>query len=150
MKLPPGATGFDPPPADQGGDLRAFTAVCHNAARRTSGIVTAVTPAAVTPNFHTILIAYGPRQVAVLRHGVLPLAAFAQPPRDGEMTVTFIDDPGLAEAIAEISALQILTVEELHTPLTRVDLTALSSGEHDQIRYWKPHTAGELLFNYWD
>ncbi|MEE3918763.1 hypothetical protein V2I01_10790 [Micromonospora sp. BRA006-A] len=47
MRLPPGATGFHTP----GGraDVRAFTAVCHHAARALGATVTGVTPPASHP-----------------------------------------------------------------------------------------------------
>jgi hypothetical protein len=43
----------------------------------------------------------------------------------------------------------------LETPEERVSpaagpSTALDHAELEQISYWKPRTAGELIFNYWD
>jgi hypothetical protein len=35
-------------------------------------------------------------------------------------------------------------------PLVQVDLSALDRNEHREIKYWKPETVGELLFNFWD
>ncbi|MDX6235556.1 MAG: hypothetical protein QOG10_371 [Kribbellaceae bacterium] len=93
MKLPPGATGFDPPsdqhPATT--DLRTFVAACHHGARRTGGTVTGTTPAGVTPSFHTVDIHYANHEVAVLRHVLLPYVAFASPRTDGRLTMAFID-----------------------------------------------------------
>ncbi|RGC70869.1 hypothetical protein C5N14_00005 [Micromonospora sp. MW-13] len=147
MKLPPGATGFNPPPGDQA-DLRAFTAICHQAARTVDATVTGVTPADVTPNFHTIDITHPEHHITVLRHTALPFIAFAHP-RD-DLTITFVDHPDLAAAIISLTDTQVLTVDQLRTPLSQVDLSALAPGEHDQISYWKPTTVGELLFNFWD
>ncbi|MEV6817103.1 hypothetical protein [Micromonospora sp. NPDC051296] len=149
MKLPPGATGFNPPPGHQA-DLRAFTAVCHHAARTIGATVTGVTPAGVTPNFHTIDITHAQHHIAVLRHTALPFIAFARPRAGGDVTITFVDHPDLAAAITTLTDAQVLTVEQLRTPLSQVDLSALDPGEHDQISYWKPTTVGELLFNFWD
>ncbi|MFD6681777.1 hypothetical protein [Micromonospora parva] len=149
MKLPPGATGFNPPPGTQA-DLRAFTAACHHAARAIDATVTDVTPAGVTPNFHTVDIANGQHHIAVLRHTTLPFIAFARPHVDGDVTVTFVDHPDLAAAITILADAQALTVEQLRTPLSQVDLSALDPHEHDQIGYWKPTTVGEMLFNFWD
>ncbi|MFF5054009.1 hypothetical protein ACFY1S_12590 [Micromonospora sp. NPDC000663] len=149
MKLPPGATGFNRPPGTHA-DLRVFTAVCHHAARAIDATVTGVTPAGVTPNFHTVDIADAPHHIAVLRHITLPFVAFARPHAIGDVTVTFVDHPDLADAINALTRVQALTVDQLQTPLTQVDLGALDPSEHDQISYWRPTTLGELLFNFWD
>ncbi|MEU5726361.1 hypothetical protein ABZ783_31730 [Micromonospora sp. NPDC047738] len=149
MKLSPGATGFNPPPDDQA-DLRSFTAVCHQAARTIGATVTGVTPAGVTPNFHTIDITHAQHHIAVLRHSALPFIAFARPQASGDVTIAFVDHPGLVDGITNLTDAQVLTVEQLRTPLSQVDLSALDAEEHDQISYWKPTTVGELLFNLWD
>ncbi|WP_320069258.1 hypothetical protein [Micromonospora sp. RTGN7] len=149
MKLPPGATGFNPPFGDPV-DLGAFTAVCHHAARAIEATVTSVTPAGVTPNFHTIDITHAQHPIAVLRHIALPLIAFARPRAGGDVTITFVDHPALAAAITNLTDAPVLTGVQLRAPLSQVDLSALDSHEHDQIGYWKPTTVGELLFNFWD
>ncbi|PWU51621.1 hypothetical protein DLJ47_21025 [Micromonospora sp. S4605] len=149
MKLPPGATGFNPGPGHQA-DLSAFTAVCHHAARATDATVTGVTPAGATPNFHTVDITHAQHHIAVLRHIALPLIAFARPRVSGDLTLTFTDHRDLAAAITNLTDAQFLTVEQLRAPLAQVDLSALDPHEHDQINYWKPTTVGELLFNFWD
>ncbi|MBY8871578.1 hypothetical protein K7640_06930 [Micromonospora sp. PLK6-60] len=134
MKLPPGATGFNPPPGAQA-DLRAFTAVCHHAARAVDATVTGVNPAGVTPNFHTVDIADGQHHIAVLRHTTLPFIAFAHPHTDGDVMLTFVDHPDLAAALTNLTDAQALTTEQLQTSLSQVDLSALSPHEHDQISY---------------
>ncbi|TYB95463.1 hypothetical protein FXF53_24360 [Micromonospora sp. WP24] len=149
MKLPPGATGFNPPLGDQV-SIRAFTALCHHAARSIDATLTGVTPASVTPNFHTIGIAHTRHHIAVLRHTTVPFIAFARPQAPGDVTVAFVDHPDLAVAITNLTDAQVLTVEQLRTPLSQVDLSALDPYEHDQITYWKPTSVGELLFNFWD
>jgi hypothetical protein len=45
---------------------------------------------------------------------------------------------------------QVTSAAELRQPVTASDLSELAAVEHEQIRYWKPATAGEILFNYWD
>ncbi|MET7865238.1 hypothetical protein [Micromonospora taraxaci] len=149
MKLQPGATGFNPPPGSQA-DVRAFTAVCHHAARTIGATVAGVTPAGVTPNFHTVDIGDAHHRIAVLRHTTLPFIAFARPRTNSDVTVTFVDNPGLAAALTTLTDAQALTAAQLQTSLSQVDLRALTPYEHNQITYWKPTTAGELLFNFWD
>jgi hypothetical protein len=57
---------------------------------------------------------------------------------------------GNHEALTDVAAFGVMTVQELHTPAAVVDLSELSRAERDQINYWKPATLGDLLFNFWD
>ncbi|ONH26252.1 hypothetical protein [Pseudofrankia asymbiotica] len=150
MKLPPAATGFGLQPLNAPTDLRDFLTVCHRAAQRTGGAMTSTHPAGVTPNFHTVAIDYPGHSVAVLRHATLPLVAFTRPQLTSDTALAFVDEPPLAAAIHETSELEVLAVDQLHLPLARADLTALTSAELSQIAYWKPETVGDLLFNFWD
>ncbi|MFC8616506.1 hypothetical protein ACFT9M_08830 [Micromonospora purpureochromogenes] len=149
-RLPAGATGFGVRSHDPDGDLRSFRTVCHDAAQRTGSSVTSCMAADVTPSFHTVVVVRGDRAVALLRHTLLPLVALARPRCVGDAGVAFVDDATLAAALAEVSGLRVLSVAQLHTPLSRVDLTALTADEHTQLAYWKPDTVGDLLFNFWD
>lgn len=151
MKLPAGATGFTRPGQAVHYDARPFLTACHDAARRTGGTITTSQEPGVTPNFHAVVIAYGHERLAVLRHALLPLAAFAQAPRDHvALPPAFIDHPRLAQIIGESTGCPVLSTAELRQPLKPADLSQLTTAEHEQIRYWKPATVGELLFNYWD
>jgi hypothetical protein len=151
MKLPRGATSFGLPlgePAEV--ILRDLKAITYYAARRTHAAVTGIIPAGPTPNFHTAVLTYPARQITILRHDKLPLLAFAEP-RDHPSTIlVFADDPDLAAVIQEVSDLRILTTAELGQPLSRADLADLDQTEHQQIKYWKPDTIGQLMFNFWD
>ena len=148
MRLPPGATGFHAP--GERADVRAFTAVCHHAARAIGATVTGVAPARVAPSFHAVDIAEAGHAVAVLRHVTVPFIAFARPRAGGDATLTFVNHPGLAAVLADLTDARALTVDQLGTPLSQADLSALDRVEHDQIGYWKPATVGELLFHFWD
>ena len=148
MRLPPGATGFHTPGGQA--DVRAFTAVCHHAARALGATVTGVTPAGVTPSFHTVDIAAARHHVAVLRHVTVPFIAFARPRAGDDATVTFVDHPGLAAVLDTLTDARVLTADQLGIPLSQADLSALDRAEHDQIGYWTSATVGELLFNFWD
>lgn len=150
MKLPAGATGSGPIRHDDHDVKRAFTAACHAAARRTGGTVAAAWQAAVTPDFDAILLDYEHERVAVLRHAPLNLAAFVEVPGDQvEPPLAFIDRPRVAQILSE-TGFQVLTAAELSQPTASADLSDLTAREHEQVRYWKPATVGELLFNYWD
>jgi hypothetical protein len=151
VKLPAGATGFGPPEPGGQADARSFLTACYKAARRSGGKLTRINQAGVTPDFHTVVISYDSEEFAVLRHIQLPLLALARPQDSASArTPAFTDYPPLADALTEITGMQVLTAAELHTPLARTDLSQLSQAEHQQISYWKPATLGDLLFNFWD
>ena len=59
--------------------------------------------------------------------------------------------PGLTAPF--VPFFQILTKQELDVPWvwTERDLTSSLSPHHIRnISYWKPHTVGEVIFNFWD
>lgn len=153
LVLPRGVTGFrdrrsEPPPET---DPRSFATICHEAARATGGRAGAITRAGITPNFHSAVIAYGQEQVILLGHQHAPFLATAAPAA-GSTPITFVDDPRIhaALSLSPPAPFRLLTLRELHAPLDLTDLTALDHAELEQISYWRPGTAGELIFNYWD
>ena len=153
LPLPRGVTGFrdrrsEPLPET---DPRAFATICHEVARAAGGTARAIKRPGLTPNFHSAVIVRGGEQVMLLGHQHVPFLATAAP-ASGTGPVTFIDDPGI-HAVLNMNpppAFRLLTLAELQTPLNLVDCSALDRAELEQITYWKPATAGELIFNYWD
>jgi hypothetical protein len=104
-----------------------------------------------TPNFYVGLLRYPERELAVVGHELLPLLAIARPPAEVDAgPLRFAEAPELAKALARNSPFRVLGIDELATSLGDVDLSLLADDERQQIRYWKPPTIGELLFNYWD
>lgn len=153
LVLPRGVTGFrshrsDPLPET---DPRIFTGICHAAARMSGSRLGAITRTGGIPNFHSALITRGGEQVMLLGHQHVPFVATALPTTSGD-TITFVDDVHIHEALALSlpAPFRLLTLRELHAPLDRIDCTALDKAELSQISFWKPATAGELIFNYWD
>lgn len=150
MRLPAGATGFGQSGRVGHGDVRAFLTACHDAARRTGGTVTAIQQASVTPDFDAVLLVYEHERVAALRHALVNLVAFVQVPGDRVAPpLEFIECSRLAQILGE-TGFKLLSAAELRRPITSADLSDLTADEHEQVRYWKPATVGELLFNYWD
>jgi hypothetical protein len=153
LVLPRGVTGFrdrrsEPPPET---DPRSFATICHEVARAIGGRAGAITRAGITPNFHRAVIAYGQEQVMLLAHQHAPFLATAAPAAEST-PITFVDDPRIHAALSPSppAPFRLLTLRELQTPLDLTDLTALDHAELEQISYWRPGTAGELIFNYWD
>ena len=134
-------------------DVRAFRRNCYELARRTGGSVQGFQMSdCVAPNFHQALIGYPDRTVSVICHRDRPLLAIAEPPdvdnrsRDTGPR-TFLEAPSLADVLATELGFRVLTAHELSAPF---DATAWPDISAEDVRYWKPATLGEALFNHWD
>lgn len=152
IRVARGATGFwrqgDDPLRRV--DVAAFKTACHAVARSIRATVGHVTPAGVTPSFHTVLITAPGIRSTVLCHEVLSVVAFvAGPPRAGAPLTDFTSPPAWADTF-ELSGFRLLDVDELSTPLAAADTSELAEAELEQVRYWRPGTVGELMFNWWD
>lgn len=153
LVLPKGVTGFrdhrsEPLPLI---DPRLFRGVSHHVAVLLEGRVESITTeVGVTPNFYTSLITYGERRILLLGHHHLPLLATAPAPAQGGGPSEFADEHRLHEVPEHLAPFRLLTQAELQTPVHLIDLTELNRAELTQIRSWKPETAGEIIFNYWD
>lgn len=131
-------------------DVVTFKTVCHAVARSIRGTVDEAALAGVTPNFQVALITAPGIRSSVLCHEVLPVVAFAaSPPQAGVPLTNFVCPPAWANAF-EVGGFRLLDVDELSTPLATADTSGLAEAELEQVRYWRPSTVGELMFNWWD
>ncbi|NKY88747.1 hypothetical protein [Nocardia veterana] len=136
-------------------ELRAFRRACYAAARRTGGkVIEFRLPDGVAPNYYQGIIAYGDRHLAVVALRDSSVLAVAEPhvfdPREGAADfgpLTFHDSPELADALAEQPGFEILTSSQLNGPFNPADWPDI---DPDDVKYWKPQTLGEALFNFWD
>lgn len=107
----------------------------------------------VTPNFDQGLIAYRERTVAVVRAHDSAVLAVAEPRIVGDGAVDcgpliFVDAPELVAALAVSQPVfQVLTPADLDGPFDAAVWPHVSPYD---IKYWRPGTLGEALFNYWD
>jgi hypothetical protein len=107
LKVPVGATGFGSPGGQIGSEeVRAFLTACHDAARRTRGVVAASRKPGATSSFHSVVISYDSDQVAVLRHDRLPVIAFAQPVGPTAQVFSFIDCDPLGQLLGQVNSWQ--------------------------------------------
>jgi len=125
-------------------DLSAFRKIVHEAARQAGGRVVDIIEPGVTPNFLAARIEIGPAPCYVLCSHADDWA-FAEAIEPPLAPLRFIDCPAIAVALQSLFGL---------TPLSQVEMQAPFSArpglsEHD-LRYWKPRTLGDALFNWWD
>ena len=149
MKLLPGATGFNPPSGARA-DSREFTAICYHAGRAIGGAVAVVQLlAGVTPKLHRRSASPGPaprRGAATMR--AAPHRLRRSPVGDG-LAVTYVDHRDLANALTGLTDTRSWPSSSFK-PAGTGQSEHLDGHEHSEIKYWKPDTVGDLLFNFWD
>ncbi|MCT9076504.1 hypothetical protein [Streptomyces fulvoviolaceus] len=103
-----------------------------------------------TSSFHAVTITGRGHSHVVLCHAHLPVVAFTDTlPVSGRPLSGFVDPPTWVAGF-EAVGLRPLPVDELSTPMSRVDVSELTKVELDEIRYWRPDALSDLLFNWWD
>ena len=154
MNLATGITGFrhytDPelPTTDE----RAFFMHCHAVAHALHGDVQYVEPVAKLreKNFSIVTVRIPNHQTSVILNAHYPYLAFASGLSRGNNSISFIDWTAGATEFKRLSYYTTLTTEELGQPLSQIDTSPLADAELEQIKYWRPQTVGELVFNFWD
>lgn len=113
--------------------------------------VAALLERGVTPNFHTAVLENQNCRVHLLGHSTYPIFAFAEPREVHSCQLVFRDELQISEVLKQsYPHVEVATLEELSSPISKSDLEKLDRAEIDQIKYWKPSTIGELAFNWWD
>ncbi len=125
-------------------ELAAFKKLVHAAARQAGGRVVAIIEPGVTPNFSAARVEIGPAHCCILCSHANDWA-FAEAIEPALVPLRFIDCPALADAMQSLFGLTPFTQAALQAPFNA--WPGLS--EHD-LRYWKPRTLGDALFNWWD
>jgi hypothetical protein len=126
-----------------------FKAVVFSAARAIRATVVHAEPAGVTPNFHSAVLNAPDGETVVLCNSGFPIVAFAEAPV-AMGSLRFKDHAALRDAMESIGGYTVTNVAELDRPFTEDDGAALGSGDLAQLRYWKPSTVGEVVFNWFD
>lgn len=122
----------------------AFKQIVFEATRQTSGRVAGIIEPGVTPNFVAARIETGTGSCYLLCSHAGDWA-FARAIEPALAPLEFIDYPDLAEALASLFGIKPLARAELDAPFT--NRPGLSASD---IRYWRPRTLGDALFNWWD
>lgn len=145
-----GSTGFCPfddlsvPEVDPGACRTAWYAAARAARGRDVGFTDRTYPR----NFHHATLDDHDGTHCALFHAHHPLIAFVREQRSW-YTDEFVDPPEWAVVLGG-HGFTVLTASRLLLPLRKADTSALTTGEREQIRYWRPDTVGEVLFNSWD
>ncbi len=133
-------------------DERAFHTVCRAVARSLDGDIHYMEPVAEhrEKNFSIVTITVRNILTSVVLNGNYPYLAFASSILRDANSISFIEWPAGAAKFRQCSDYTILAVEELAKPYSQVDISLLADAEVEQIKYWHPQTAGQVIFNFWD
>ena len=157
IHLPKGTTGFwhrsDSPP-----ELRvsleqftqAVTRLGAGSRARATDIVSRLMMG--SGNFYSALLEHttDPAKTRVaLLNPYVPYAACALPAREaGQAEHELVDPP--PDWPSHLCGAEVLSKEVLTSALSKAALSQLAKAELEQVHYWQPQNAGELLFHFWD
>lgn len=147
MILPRGITGFwsvntAPTPLL---DEKAFCRLCYSIARKNGGTVTELDTDTSPRNFYSAQIRRYDDFIFILQNIHYPYAAFAQRDVSGPFVLTSTPE-WLRLPEGQVRFLSLAELNQDWRSLCQ----ELGPEELEQIRYWNPHTVGEIIFNTWD
>ena len=119
--------------------------MCYLLAGENGGSVVEVDTDITGRNFYFAMIRKYDTSVFILQNIYYPYRAFAR--RDGVGGFVLIQQPEWLQ-LPE-SQVHFLNLDELNQDWHGL-CGALNAEELEQIRYWKPQTVGEIIFNVWD
>lgn len=145
--LPGGITGFwsvntAPLPLL---DEKAFRQMCHVLGWKNGGTVAEVDTDTTARNFYSAKLSRYDQSVFILQNIYYPFAAFTQ--RNASGGSIWITPPEWIQLPED--PVRFLSPSELNRDWHGL-CEDLSLEELEQIRYWKPQTVGEIIFNTWD
>ncbi len=128
-----------------------FKRIVYACAARLDFLITDVRERDITPNFHDAILNGNGERVHVLGHSNFPIFAFAEPREDYSCELVFRDMDSVSNLLEEMFPyVAVAKLEELSRQITDYDLSQLDRAELEQVKYWKPATIGQLVFNWWD
>ena len=133
-------------------DEQAFQVLCHMVAIELNGRVDYAERLGEyrEKNFSLVTLTVHNTDISVMLNVHCPYLAFALPVSRNHNTLSFIDWPVGTESFNRYGDYTILTYQQLSKPFVECDISSLADAEHDQVKYWRPQTVGELIFNFWD
>lgn len=144
------ALGTQAPPAE---DKPRVTTLLHGIARAAGWKIEPIRWDTYPMSFHWTAADGPDGRFAILVGGHSPIIAFSSVLPD-YFNLRFIDVPKFSEAASTIGAeFETLPSNELKADLTSQDrefVSQLGAQFERDLKYWKPQTVGDVIFNWWD
>ena len=123
-------------------DMSFFKKACYIMDSAGFSVITVYCPEIAS--YYEAQIAVGDELVSMLMNKYYPVIGFCKNGSDGKKI--FIDLPG--ENLSEFGY-KVTSAAELNAEFNNFDHD-LDAAELEQIKYWKPQSVGEIVFNEWD
>lgn len=125
-------------------DVPAFKRIAYEVAHHINAKVTGIFEPNVTPNFIAAELDLGDRHTYLLCSQANDWA-LSREVQLGYCRLAFKDVPAIAEVLERDFGIRVQSKARLQGPFVKAEW--MSDAD---IRYWKPKTLGEALFNWWD
>lgn len=152
MNLPYGVSGFynsaeEKPPEM---DISKYKEFCYSLARSLDGELLEFSDSLYPANFCKADFKLPSSAVSLVMNKHYPILAFAA--AVDAVKIEFIDfSTGNAVVPDGFTVLRPATLEtQVPENLEYLPPNHLNQGELEQIKYWKPETIGQIIFNFWD
>ena len=83
-------------------------------------------------------------------NSIYPVVALVEELEEGVCELRYVEHAAAKSLIDSYTSFECISSDELARELTTDALKELNSVELSQVRYWKPQTIGEVVFNWWD
>ena len=126
-------------------DVETFKTVVFSLAQKTGYDVSDIRKPEMTPNFYSCSFENQAESFWVLASLDDKWAMAEDLGGADSLKLTFLDSAELFNAMKSLFDIDFLRVEHLDAPFEVTD-----ENISDDVRYWKPETVGQYLFNWWD
>lgn len=152
MELPYGISGFynsdEPKPPEM--NIVKYKELCHGLARTLEGELLEFSDTLYPANFYKAVFNLPALNICLVMNKHYPIIAFARAVE--AVKIEFIDYDAGKNAVPD--EFTVLPTSILEVPVTGnmedLPVNQLNKGEIEQIKYWKPETVGQIIFNFWD
>ncbi|QFT89660.1 hypothetical protein FIU87_13445 [Bacillus sp. THAF10] len=151
--------------SDSGGtdsivDGDTFKKACYTSVTSLGGRVLSFQEPVVAQNYYYAKVSFpNEENLYILLNSIYPFIAYATSHRAYSMT--FKDHKELTTTIRhlysdmyrvlqQVELNETLRLKEAKSDMVVLNENTLNKWDMDNIKYWKPKTVGEVVFNYWD
>lgn len=155
MELPYGISGFynsdEPKPPEM--DVSKYKELSYDLARKLDGELLDFVDSLYPANFYKAYFKLPARNICLIMNKHYPMLAFANTVEVGNaIKFEFLDFPeGKKEVPGQYTVLSAEMLDsEVPKNIDELPENKLNKGDIEQIKYWKPETIGQIIFNFWD
>ena len=128
-------------------NFKTFKTIIYNISNQSDFKVIELIEPNITPNFYIARVKKYDNEFFILA-SYEDNWAFTKKYNSSNLLFDFINNSKLSKLLKSQYRISVLTKEKLNS-LATPPLGGWGAKEND-IKYWKPKTLGEVLFNYWD